>query len=94
MRLIVGVKQPNAAVIHNERGIEVMDAATGRPLCHFPSPKSTVTLADINQDDVVDEVESMFWAHPAQKSDERIPHCSGVARSGGKILFVGDEFFI
>ena len=90
----VGVKRPNAVVIHNEKGVEVLEVTTGRPICHFPSPKTTVTLADVNQDGAIDQVESVFWAHPTHQNDDRIPHCSGVVRTGSKIMFVGNEIKI
>ena len=80
-------------VIYNERGIEVLDIATGRPVCNFPSPKSTATLADINQDGAIDQIESRFYAHPAQQSEETVPHCSGVASTGSKVLFVGNDLY-
>lgn len=56
------VRHPTAIIIHNHRGIEVLDVNTGRPLTHLDLQTSgrPSTFVDVNEDDTIEEVRANF----------------------------------
>ena len=56
------VKYPNAVVIHNHKGIEVLSIDTGRPLTHLElqSHGQPSTFVDVNEDGTIEAVTANF----------------------------------
>ena len=71
--------EPNAVVVHSDRGVDVLNLNTGQLLCRLESKGVGTSLGDINGDGKLDYVETHF--SPPQNPDD-IPYCSTVVTSG------------
>ncbi|XP_070575140.1 uncharacterized protein [Ptychodera flava] len=71
------VKNPNAVVIHMQEGIEVLNLASGQPMCRLKLQQDKGVYVDVNQDAILDHVKAHFSA--SQRSQD---NCLAVVKSG------------
>lgn len=60
------IKHPNAIIIHNHQGLEVLDLINGQPLTEIPMPDTKSTYVDLDGDKVSVETVSVDFSANCQ----------------------------